>query len=271
LLNKHLNICIVVIKLDGAAFGLPSTPFGIFLGSEKLGPGGHEFPVGGFSLFGSFDSRSSSSFLASLSLKSNWGDKSLDLWCLGSGFGVLFVSFQFSSDDKRSDIVFLFEVEQLSDLVGSFWSQSSVNDSVGQTGDFVVTLSDNAGGDDGQIVVNDATSDGFSLSLTGSLAGVTGSALFHEKSNSMSDEDTLFHGETLFVFTSGDPQDVSFEFITQWIGGYFVGDSLFVEVLDLVFIIDFEGFLLACARVSDIDFHNGFSRLGVFCKFDLRL
>jgi len=209
--------------------------------------------------------------LASLSLESDWGDESLDLWRLGSGFGVLFVSFQFSSDDKRSNIVFLFEVKQLSDFVSSFWSQSSVNNGVGQAGDVVVTLSDDTGGDDGQIVVDDATSDGFSLSLTISFAGVAGGTFFHEKSNSVSDENTLFHGETLFILTSGDPQNVSFEFIAQLIGGYFVGDSLVVEVLDLVFIIDFEGFLLACARVSDIDFHNGISRLGVFCKFDLRL
>jgi len=257
--------------LDGAAFGLPSAPFGVFLGPEKFRPGGHKLPVSGFGLFRGFDSRSGSSFLASLSLKSDWGDESLDLWCLGSGFGVFLISFQFSSDDKRSDIVFLFEIEQFSDLVSSFWSQSSVNNGVGQTGDFVVTFSDDAGGDNGQIVVNNATSDGFSLSFTGSFAGVSRSALFHEKSNSMSDEDTLFHGETLFIFTSGDSKNVSFEFIAQWIGGYFVGDSLLVEVLDLVFIIDFEGFLLACARVSDIDFHNGISRLGVFCKFDLRL
>jgi len=184
---------------------------------------------------------------------------------------VFLVGGKLSSDDKVSDIVFLFEVEQLSDFVGSFWSQSSINNGVGQTGNIVVTLSDDAGGQNSQIVVDDATSDGFSLSFTGSFAGVAGSAFLHEKSNSMSDEDTLFHGETLFVFTTGDSQDVAFEFIAQWISGYFMGDSFFVHVLDFVFIINFEGFLLASGRVSDVDFHNGSSRLGVFCKFDLRL
>jgi len=258
-------------NLDGGSFGLPSAPFGIFFGSEEFGSSGHEFSVGGFGFFGSFNSRSSGSFLASFSLKSDWGDESLDLWGLGSGFRVLFVSFQFSSDNERSDIVFLFEVEELSDFVSSFWSQSSVNNGVGQTGDVVFTFSDDAGGEDGQIVVNDATSNGFSFSFSGSFAGVSRLAFFHEKSNSMSDEDTLFHGETLFVFTTGDSKDVAFEFIAQWISGNFVGDSLFVEVFHFVFIINFEGFLLASARVSDVDFHNGSSRLGVFCKFDLRL
>merc|ERR1712165_670591 len=249
-------------NLDGGSFGLPSAPFGFFFGSEGVGSSGHEFSVGGFSFFGSFNSRSSGSFLASFSLKSNWGNESLDLWSLRSGFSVLFVSFQFSSDNERSDIVFLFEVEELSDFVSSFWSQSSINNGVGQTGDFVFTFSDDAGGENGQIVVNDATSNGFSLSFTSSFAGVSRLTFFHEKSNSMSDEDTLFHGETLFVFTTGDSQDVAFEFIAQWIGRYFMGDSFFAHVLDFVFVIDFEGFLLASGRVSDIDFHNGSSRLG---------
>merc|ERR1712151_1454451 len=253
-------------NLDGGSFGLPSASFGFFFGSEGFGSSGHELSVGGFSFFGSFNSRSSGSFLASFSLKSNWGNESLDLWSLRSGFSVLFVSFQFSSDNERSDIVFLFEVEELSDFVSSFWSQSSINNGVGQTGDFVFTFSDDAGGENGQIVVNDATSDGFSLSLTSSFAGVSRSAFLHEKSNSMSDEDTLFHGETLFVFTTGDSQDVSFKFIAQWIGRDFMGDSFFIHVLDFVFIVNFEGFLLASGRVSDIDFHNGSSRLGVFCK-----
>merc|ERR1712214_37869 len=166
-------------NLDGGSFGLPSAPFRFFFGSEEFGSGGHEFSVGGFGFFGSFDSRSSSGFLASFSLKSDWGDESLDLWGLGSGFGVLFVSFQFSSDDKRSNIVFLFEVEELSDFVSSFWSQSSVNNGVGQTGDVVFTLSDDAGGENSQIVVNDATSDRFSLSFTRSFAGVSRSAFLH--------------------------------------------------------------------------------------------
>lgn len=115
-------------------------------------------------------------------------------------------------------------------------------------------------------MVNDATSNGFSLSLTGSLAGVTGSAFLHEKSNSVSAEDTLFHGETLFVFTTGDPENVTLEFVSEWIGGNLVRDSLFVEVLDFVFVIDFEGFLLACAWVSNIDLHNGRFTSRVFSK-----
>jgi len=170
---------------------------------------------------------------------------------------VFLVSFQFSSDDKVSDIVFLFEVKQLPDLVSPLWPQSSVDSSVSNTGDFIITFSDDNGRDNGQIVVNNATSNSFSLSLTGSFAGITGLAFLHEKSDSVSAEDTLFHGETLFILTSGDSKDVAFEFFAEWVSGDFVGDSLFVEMLDFVFVIDFEAFLLACAWVSNIDLHNG--------------
>ena len=45
--------------------------------------------------------------MASFSLKSDWGDQSLDLWSLGSGFRVFLVGGKLSSDDKVSDIVFL--------------------------------------------------------------------------------------------------------------------------------------------------------------------
>merc|ERR1719464_976341 len=142
----------LVLYLDGTTFRLPSGSFGVFLGSEELGSSGLHLSVGSFGFFGSFFSGSSSSFLASLSLKSDWGDESLDLWRLGSGFGVFLVSFQFSSDDKVSDIVFLFKVKQLPDLVSPLWPQSSVNGSVSNTSNLVITFSDDNGRNNGQIV-----------------------------------------------------------------------------------------------------------------------
>merc|ERR1712184_205678 len=96
--------------LDGAALGLPSASLAVLLGSEELCSGGHQLSVGGLGL------------LASLSLKSNWRDESLDLGRLGSRFGVLVVGFELPSDDKVSDIVLLVQVEELSDLVSSLWS-----------------------------------------------------------------------------------------------------------------------------------------------------
>jgi len=260
--------------LDAGALGLSSASLRVLLGSEELGSRGHELSVGGLGLLARLESRSGGSLLAPLSLESDWSDESLDLGGLGSALGVLLGGLQLSSDDKVSDIILLVEVEELSDLVGSLGSQSSVDDGVGEAGNVVVTLSDDNGGKYGEIVAGDATSNGLSLSLSLSAAGVAGVAVLEEESNSMSDEDTLLHAETLFVLTSGDSKDVALEFLAERVGGDLVGDSLLVNVLDLLLIIDFKGLLLAGGRVGDIDFHDGFSRVGVsvvFCKFDLRL
>jgi len=168
---------------------------------------------------------------------------------------VLLVGLELPSDHKVSDIVLLVQVEELSDLVGSLWSKSSVNNGVGQAGDVVVALSDDDGGEHAQVVVDDATSNRLSLSLAGSAAGVTGGTVLEEESNSVSAENTLFHAETLLVLTTGDPEHVALVLVSEWVGGNLVGDSLLVEVLHLVLIIDFKGFLLAGGRVGDIDFH----------------
>jgi len=108
--------------LDGAALGLPSASLAVLLGSEELCSGGHQLSVGGLGLLARLQSRSGGGLLASLSLKSNWRDESLDLGRLGSRFGVLVVGFELPSDDKVSDIVLLVQVEELSDLVSSLWS-----------------------------------------------------------------------------------------------------------------------------------------------------
>jgi len=168
---------------------------------------------------------------------------------------VLLVGLQLSSDDKVSDIVLLVQVEELSDLVGSLGSESSVDNGVGQAGDVVLALSHDNGGEHAQVVVDDATSHRLSLSLTSSTASVAGGTVLEEESNSMSAEDTLFHAETLLVLTTGDPEHVALVLVSEWISGNLVGDSLLVEVLDLVLIIDFEGLLLAGGRVGDVNFH----------------
>ena len=36
-----------------------------------------------------------------------------------------------------------------------------------------------------------------------------------------------------------------------------MGDTLVEHVADLVFVFNFDGLLLACGRVGDVDFHGG--------------
>jgi len=195
-------------------------------------------------------------FLGALSLKSGWGDQALDFGGFAGGL-VLVVGRQVSSDHEFGDVVFLFKVEELSDFVGSLGSKSSVDDRVGEAGDFGSTLSDNNSRDDAHVVVDEATSDTLSLPLTLSAWSVTAHALLQQKSNSTVLEHTLLHTETLFVLTTGDSQHVALELFAKAVGGHLVRDSLLEHVADFVLIVDFDGFLLASGRVGDIYFHLG--------------
>jgi hypothetical protein len=42
-------------------------------------------------------------------------------------------------------------------------------------------------------------------------------------------EDTLHHGETLFVISTSDFEDVAFEFITQGVSSHLLGNALVIE------------------------------------------
>lgn len=56
-------------------------------------------------------------------------------------------------------------------------------------------------------------------------------------------QDTLFHGETLFVVTSGNAEHVAFPFITKDIGFDNLAHTFLVEHTQFVFINNFEELL----------------------------
>ena len=109
--------------------------------------------------------------------------------------------------------------------------------------------------DDAHVLVNDAASDRFSLPFTFPARSVARVAGFEKKPDSTGAENTLFHGETLFVLTSGDSKNVAFELVAKVIGWELVGDPLLVHDLGLVVIVDFDGFLLPGGGVGDVDLH----------------
>jgi len=168
---------------------------------------------------------------------------------------VLFGGLELTSDDKVSYIVLLVQVEELTDLVGSLGSKSSVDDGVGEASNLVVALSHNNGRDDAHVVVQDATSNGLSLSLATSATGVTAHAVLEQESNTSADEHTLLHAEALLVLATGDAEHVALELVAEAIGRYLVRDTLVEHVRHFVLIVDFDGLLLAGGRVGNIDFH----------------
>lgn len=118
-------------------------------------------------------------------------------------------------DDVLRDGVVLFQAEELSDVVGSLGTKSSGNSLktvkslrsgqffvtdvkanmfysylVGESFDLGITLLDDHEVEDGEIVVDNATSDGLSLTLTGSAGSVARLALGEEELNSTNRADT---------------------------------------------------------------------------------
>jgi len=99
-----------------------------------------------------------------LSTESLFGDHTLNFGCLVES---LIVFLNFTVNNVLLDIVDLFdEVEVFSNVVCSFLSESVRVFFVGESIDLVVSLVDNAEGNDGKIGSSDATTDGFSLALT---------------------------------------------------------------------------------------------------------
>jgi hypothetical protein len=191
------------------------------------------------------------------SLQSHRGDQSLDLGGLGVRLGTFLLGLNLSSNNELSDIVFLGQVEESSDLGGSLGTQSLGQDGVGQSGDLLFTLLDDDDGQDGNVGVDDATSNGLSLSFTGSSGSVTRVTVGEEKSGSVGEENTLLHGETLLVVTTGDPEDVSLPLVSDGVGGNLLGHPLFDEDSGPPFILEVDELLSAGGGVGDVQLHAG--------------
>lgn len=186
---------------------------------------------------------------SSLSLQSLRSDQSLDLWSLSVGLTVLLDS---SSDNVVSDVVLLGQTEELSDVVSSLRTQSLWGGDIGQTLDVSVTLLDNSQSNDGQVLRDDASSDGLSLSLTVSSWSVTRVTLGQQQSNSGWVQNTLLHWETLLVVTTSDLEDVTLEFVTDRVTLDLLAHTLVVEGTQLVLVLDLNALLSTVSWVGDV-------------------
>ena len=137
----------------------------------------------------------------STTLQPLWSDQPLNL----GRFGLLLLSFfnrKWTSDDELSHIIFLAEVEQLSDFVGTFRTQPSWHDSVGKAWDLLLAFFHNHQVKDAQLGINNAPSDWPAFALASSSWAITGVTFRQEKSDSAIRHNALFHGESLFVIST---------------------------------------------------------------------
>lgn len=90
---------------------------------------------------------------------------------------------------------------------------------VGETGDLLVALLDDAESKDGKVHADDAATDRLSLALTSAAGAVARVTLGEKEADTGRVHDTLLHGETLLVVSTSDTEDVALELITDRVTG----------------------------------------------------
>jgi len=190
-------------------------------------------------------------------LESHGCDEPLNFGCLGIGFGIfLLTALHFSPDNILPNIILLPQVEELPNLGSPLRSQSLRQYIIRQTSNFTFTLLHDNQTQHGDIRADDATPDGFALALTRTAGTVAGMAVGEEESDSVGEEDTLFHGESLFVITACDADNVTFPFVTNGVDRDLLGDFLLVKDAVSLLIVDIDKLLCPSSGVSDVELHT---------------
>jgi len=154
----------------------------------------------------SFFTSSPSFFLSSvvhlLSSYSFISYQPLDSWCFIEHLSAF--AFDCSVYDVLTYIILLSKDESLSDGTDFLWSESSWSLTISKSFNFSVTLYENFKSNNSEVWSTNASSCWFSLSFSGSSWSVKSSPLSEENSDSAVDQNTLFHGESLFIISSGN-------------------------------------------------------------------
>ena len=135
--------------------------------------------------------------------------------------------------------------EELSNLGSTLRTETLRDSSISQTSNVLFTLLDNNERQDREVRTDDTTTDGLSLTFTSTARTVTRVTLGHQKLDTVGQENTLLHGETLLVVTTSDTENVTLEFVTEEITGNFLGHTLIVEATAIECIISIS-FFLSC-------------------------
>ena len=119
--------------------------------------------------------------------------------------------------------------EELANVVGTLGSETLGDGGVSETGEVLLTLLDNGDGEDRHVGTDNATADGLALTLTGAAGAVARVTLGQQEADTGGEEDTLLHGETLLVVTSGDTENVTLELVAERVDGDLSRDALIVK------------------------------------------
>lgn len=92
-------------------------------------------------------------------------------------------------------------------------------DGIGEAGDVLLALLDDGEGNDGEIGTDDAAADRLAPALTGAAGAVARVALGEEEADTVGDNNTLLHRETLLVVATGDAEDITLPLIAERVAG----------------------------------------------------
>ena len=133
------------------------------------------------------------------------------------------------SYDILPNIVLLRQVKEPSDLRRPLGTKALGEGDISQPRNVVITLLYDNHGQYGNIGANNASTDGLAFALASPPNTVAGVAVGKEKTDTVWDEDALFHRETLFIVATGNTEDIALPLVADRIGGNFLGDLLVVE------------------------------------------
>jgi hypothetical protein len=220
----------------------------LFLGTESKEAG-----VLSSSSLGSFSLLDLKSSQVTLALQNDGSDETLNLGGLDGGLLTFLLGGDDTFNDVFADIIILGQVEELTDLGSTLRTETTGNGNVSKTGKGIFTLLGNDDGEDSEVSTDDTTTDGFALTFTSTTGTITGVTLGEEQTNTVVQEDTLFHGETLLIVTTSNLHDVTLEFFTKSVSFNFLRNTLIIEDAQFTLISNFNKFLTTSGRISDIN------------------
>lgn len=135
---------------------------------------------------------------------------------------LLLLGFDLAPNDVLAYIILLREVEELADFSGTLRTETLGQYGVSEAGKLFVTLLDDDKRKDGDIGPNDAAANGLAAPLTLAPLTIAGVAIRKEEADTVGNEDTLLHGETLLVVSTRDTEDIALEFVADSLSRYFL-------------------------------------------------
>ena len=186
-----------------------------------------------------------------LALKHKRSDKTLDLGSLANR-NTLLVG-ECAVDNVLSDIVILCQVEELTDVIRTLGSKATWFVVIGKTWDCLFSKVGHDQVEDGNVLSNNASTNRLALALTSTTLSVGLLSLLTQQTDTSVGQDTLTHGETLLVITSGDTHGGTIVLFTQNSAVNLLSHTTLVQVLKLLFIISLNDLLHASGGASNID------------------